>query len=136
MKNFLLRLRVFFASLVVSICVKLFNTIMLTQEQELYNGSWISYYSVTFDLSKADRVIIKRNSSTAALQAVETFHYNKFNALRVMDLKGNLFIDHTIDNDNLLFAPNNLTSKVYTLYLSKGNRRCNGSTFTPRIISW
>jgi hypothetical protein len=109
---------------------------MLKQEQDLYQGSWINYYSVTFDLSKADRVIIKRKNSKAALEAVETYHYNKFNALRYIDLKGNPFIDYTIDNDNLLFAPSNLTSKVYTLYLSKGNRKCNGSTFTPRIISW
>jgi hypothetical protein len=136
MKNFLLTIRVFVLTLFVNIFVKVFNTTMLKQQQFFYKGSWLSYYSLTFDLSKADRVVIKRSTSKAALEAVETYHYNKFNALRVMDLKGNMFIDHTIDNDNLLFCPSNLTSKVYTLYLSNGNRRCNGSTFTPRIISW
>lgn len=136
MKNFLLVIRVYVLSLFVNIFVKVFNTVMLKEEQDLYKGSWISYYSVTFDIKKADRVIIKRSSSKAAIQAVDMYHYNKFNSFRTIDSKGNTFIAHTIDNTNLLFCPSNLTSKVYTLYLSEGNRRCNGSTFTPRIISW
>jgi hypothetical protein len=109
---------------------------MLKEEQELYKGSWISFYSVTFDISKAHRVVIKRNSSKAAIQAVDMYHYNKFNSFRTMDSKGNTFIAHTIDNTNVLFCPSNLSSKVYTLYLSEGNRRCSGSTFTPSIITW
>jgi hypothetical protein len=136
MKNFLLSVRVYILSLIVSIFVKTFNTVMLKEEQDLYKGSWINYYSVTFDISKADRVIIKRNTSKAALQAVDMYHYNHFNSFRMMDFKGNIYTTHTIDNTNVLFAPFNLSSKVYTLYLSEGNRRCSGSTFTPRIITW
>jgi hypothetical protein len=136
MKNFLLSVRVYILSLIVSIFVKTFNTVMLKQEQDLYKGSWISYYSVTFDITKADRVVIKRNNSISAIQAVELYHDNKFNSFRTMDSKGNTFRSYTIDNTNLLFYPSNRSSKVYTLYLSEGNRRCKGSTFTPSIITW
>jgi hypothetical protein len=136
MKNFLLTIRVFVSVLLVNIFVKVFNTTMIKQVQYFYKGYWLSYYSVTFDLAKADRVVIKRSNSTAAIQAVDVYHYNKFNSFRAMDSKGNTFIAHTLDNTNVLFAPFNLSSKVYTLYLSEGNRRCSGSTFTPSIITW
>jgi hypothetical protein len=136
MKNFLLDIRIFVSVLLVNIFVKLFNTTMIKQVQYFYKGYWLSYYSITFDLAKADRVIIKRNNATAAIQAVDMYHYNKFNSFRIMDFKGNIYTTHTIDNTNLLFCPSNLSSKVYTLYLSEGNRRCSGSTFTPRIITW
>jgi hypothetical protein len=117
--------------LILKVATSLFKTIMSYEAQEGHpcQGDQI----LTFSLKKAERVFIRRRTVAEARQACRDIVSKRFgketNFKSSVGPDGN-WVWTEVEEETPLFE-SRTDSKVYTVYLSAGNRRCPGSTTTP-----